>query len=236
MSVAAVSSYVKTHERLILTLIAAVLIWHGIGKYESIRAAHDSVVLQQAKLATDAQLKSNAAVLAQQQADDATRAVLQSKIEAQNVQLATANAQLASSLVSRQHVDLELPLPDLAVRWNQLVPAATPTATPGGLGIDQRGAVATVVALEQIPALQSELTNETQLKANDDQLLTAANIGISDRDKQIGGLNLLIADKDKQCTAQINVVKAEAAKSKRRWFKLGFVIGFLTGAYAGHAL
>lgn len=183
-----IRTFLLDHERLILVLIVAALVWYGIGKYQDIRAAHDNSVLAAAKLATDAQLKTNAAVLAQKQADDATRAVLQSKIEAQNVQLIAANTQLASALASRQHVDLELPLPDLAVRWNQLVPAATPTATPGGLGIDQRGAVATVVALEQIPALQSELTNETQLKANDDQLLTAANIGISDRDKQIGGL------------------------------------------------
>src|ERR1035441_5710440 len=99
-----VSSYLKAHERLIIVLVAAALIWYGVGRYENIRAAHDNSVLAAAKLTTDAQLKTNAAVLAQQQADDATRAILQSKIEAQN-------AQLVQALVLRQHVDATLPLP-----------------------------------------------------------------------------------------------------------------------------
>lgn len=231
-----IRTFLLDHERLIIIMIAAVLIWYGVGKYQDIRAQHDNEVLQQAKITTDSQLKVTQAQAAQVQADEAQREALQAKLEAMNAQLVAANTQLATALATRQKTDAALPITDLAARWNTLVPVATPTVTSTGLSVSQAGAVATVQALEQVPVLQQQLTNETNLKQNDDQLLTQDAVVIKDFTSRVDGLNLLIVDKDKQCTAQIAVVKAEAAKSKRRWFKLGFVVGFLTGAYAGHAL
>jgi len=231
-----IRTFLLDHERLILLVLAAVLLWWGYGKYADIRAQHDNVVLQQAKLATDAQLKATQAQTAQVEADAAQLQALQAKLEAQNAQLVAANTQLATALATRQKTDAALPVTDLAARWNMLVPLATPTVTTSGLAVSQGGAVATVQALEQVPVLKQELTNETQLKQNDDQLLTADATSLVDFGHRVDGLNLLIADKDKQCTAQMAVVKAEAAKSKRRWGKIGFVLGFISGAFAMHAL
>ena len=90
------------------------------------------------------------------------------------------------------------------------------------------GAVATVQALETIPVLKSQLDNETTLKTNDDQLIGQQNKSIFDLTTQVGGLQKLNADDAKQCTDQIAVVKADAAKSKRRWFIIGYVAGFLS--------
>ncbi len=231
-----IRTFLLDHERLIIVVFAAVLLWWGYGKYADIRAQHDNAVLQQAKITTDSQLKVTQAQAAQVQADEAQREALQAKLEAMNAQLVAANTQLATALATRQKTDAALPITDLAARWNILVPVATPTVTPTGLSVSQTGAVATVQALEQVPVLQTQLSNEIQLKQNDDQLLTVDAKSIADLNTQVAGAFKLDTDHQAQCVAQINVVKAEAAKSKRRWGKFGFVIGVITGAFAMHAL
>jgi hypothetical protein len=59
---------------------------------------------------------------------------------------------------------------------------------------------------------------------------------ISSQTKEISGLNLAAVDQAKACTAQISAVKADARKSKWRWFKLGYILGFGSGAYVMHVI
>jgi Tfp pilus assembly protein FimV len=223
-----VIQFLKEHERLAIVVIIAALIWIGYGKVEGIIAAHDQSVLAQQKLITDAQVKQNAALAVQVQQDAANLQALQTKLETQNAQLVQANTQLAAALSRRQQSDANLPLPDLAARWIQLVPQASLTSTSAGISVSPTGAVATVQALEQIPTLQQELTNETAQKQNADQVIAQQTTSITDLTKQVTGLNLQIVDQTKQCTDQIAVVRAQAAKSKRRWFIIGYIAGFMS--------
>jgi multidrug efflux pump subunit AcrA (membrane-fusion protein) len=223
-----IRTFLLDHERLIIVGILGIGLWFGYGKYADIRAAHDNAILAQAKLTTDAQVKANQQLTAQVQADQAALQQLQTKLEAQNAALVSANTQLATALTQRQHTDAALPLPDLAVRWNQLVPTAIITAVPAGLAVDPAGAHATVAALEQVDPLKQELTNVTTEKQNDDLLLTQANKNIFDLNAQVQGATKLDTDHQAQCVDQIKVVKAEAAKSKRRWFVIGYIAGFLS--------
>lgn len=223
-----VVEFLKAHEKLIIVLVLAVAVFLGVGKVQDIMAAHDNSVLAQQKLITDAQVKQNAALAVQVQQDQANLQALQTKLENQNAQLVQANSTLAAALANRQRTDASLPLPELGQRWNQLVPNAAPLAVPNGLQVSQAGAIATVSALEQIPVLQQQLSNETTQKQNDDAVITQQTTNIGDLTKQVGGLNLQIVDQTKQCTDQIAVVKAQAAKSKRRWFIIGYVAGFLS--------
>jgi len=82
--------------------------------------------------------------------------------------------------------------------------------------------------LETIPVLKSQLDNETTLKTNGDLLIGQQNKSIFDLTTQVGGLQKLGVDQQKQCTDEIAVVKAQAAKSKRRWFVIGYVAGFFS--------
>jgi Tfp pilus assembly protein FimV len=223
-----VIEFLKAHERLIIVAIAAVVIWIGIGKYQQIRLDHDNSVLAQQKLITDAQVKANQQLQAQVQADAANLQALQTKLENQNAQLVQANTQLASALANRQKTDASLPMPDLLARWNVLVPQAQPQPISSGATISQSGALATVQSLEQIEPLKQELANETTAKQNDDQIIGQQTTSITDLGKQVSGLNLQIVDQTTQCNDTIAVVKAQAAKSKRRWFIIGYVAGFLS--------
>lgn len=234
-----IRTFLLDHERLIIVVIIAVGLWFGYGKYAQIRLDHDNAILAQAKVTADAQAKANQQ-LAQQVADDkAQLEALSDKLQAQNQQLTNANVALATALTKQQKTDASLPVPDLVNRWAQLAPGTNFTGAIGSgnnVTVTPSNALATVQQLEKVPVLTSELANETTQKANDDQLLSAANKSIFDLNNQVAGATKLDTDHQAQCTAQIAVVKAAAAKSKRRWFVIGYVAGFLSRQFIGKGL
>lgn len=234
-----IRTFLLDHERLIIVVILAVGLWFGYGKYAQIRLDHDNAILAQAKITADAQAKANAQ-LAQQVADDkAALQTLTDKLSAQNQQLVNANTALATALSRQQKTDASLPVPDLVNRWAQLAPGTNFTGAIGSgnnVTVTPSNALATVQQLEKVPVLTTELANETTEKTNDDQLLTAANKSIFDLNNQVAGAVKLDTDHQSQCVDQIKVVKAEAAKSKRRWFIIGYVAGFLSRQFIGKGL
>ena len=122
---------------------------------------------------------------------------------------------------------------ELVARLNTLVPQADATVTPTGVALPEAGAVATVQQLEQVPVLTQQLSDETQIASDTAGLLAAANENRATLTDEISGLKLEAVDSAKVCTAQIAVIKAEARKSKRRWFVAGFVAGIATlGAFS----
>jgi hypothetical protein len=226
-----IRSFLLDHERLIIIVIVVAGLWFGYGKYADIVAAHDNAALQQAKVVAAAQEQANAQLATQVQADKASLQALTDKVTAQNQQLVAANTALATALATRQKTDAALPVPALVDRWAQLAPGTnfTGAVTSGNnVQVTPSNALATVQQLEKVPVLTTELANETTLKTNDDLLIVQQNKNIFDLSGQVTGLNKQIVDNQTQCTDQIAVVKAEARKSKRRWFIIGYVAGFLT--------
>jgi len=240
-----IRSFLLDHEKLLITLILAVTLWWGYGKYAQIRLDHDSAALKQATLVSQQQAQQNAALLVQAQqqaavvaADKAALQALTDKVTAQNAQLAQANATLASALARQQKTDASLPVPDLVNRWAQLVPGsnfAGAVTSGNNVQVTPSNALQTVQQLEKVPVLTTELANETTAKANDDQVITSQNKNIFDLNSQVTTLNASVfgwqkqdTDDKAQCVEQIKVVKDEARKSKRRWFVIGYVAGFLS--------
>jgi hypothetical protein len=227
-----IRSFLIDHERLLLALIVAVVIYIGYVKVTNVIADHDAAQLKQAQVVTAQQATQNAALAQQVQVDKAQLQALTDKLTQQNQQLTNANVALATALSRQQHTDATLPPTELAQRWAQL----TPNMPAGGVTVNsqnamtvtQAGAVATTQQLEKVPALTQELANETQQKQNDDQLLAASTKNIFDLTGQVTGLNKQIVDNNQVCQDQIKVVKDAARKSKRRWFIIGYVAGFLS--------
>ncbi len=153
---------------------------------------------------------------------------LQTKLQAEDAALVQANIALATALTKQQKTDATLPPTDLVARWNALVPQAAASVTSNGVTLPNTGAVATVQQLEIIPVQQEEITNEQTLVANGEVLAVAQTKQVTDLTAQITGLKLSAVDDAKVCQAQIAVVKADARKSKRRWFIAGFVAGIAT--------
>ena len=223
-----VSEYLKAHERLILALVAAGVLWVAIGKVDTLIQHHDDANLKQAQVIAAQEASKNAAIAAQVASDKAAFDALQAKLQAEDAALIQANVALATALTRQQKTDATLPPTDLVARWNALVPQAAASVNNGQVTLPNTGAVATVQQLERIPVQQEEITNEQTLVANGNALAVAQTKQVTDLTVQVTGLKLQSIDDAKVCQAQIAVVKADARKSKRRWFVAGFVAGIAT--------
>ena len=228
MTIATISTYVKAHERLVLAGIAAVLLWFAVGHIEGIIARHDNANLQQAQVVAQAQADKTAAIAEQVAQQSAQYASLAAKVQQQNDALMQANVALSTALAKQQHSDATLPPSDLVARWNALVPQAKPTVTATGIAVDTPSAVATLQQLEIIPVQQQELTNTQKELENAQSLVTAEGQQMTTLNTEVGSLRTQLGDNQAVCQAQIAVVRAEARKSKRRWFYAGVVVGFVT--------
>jgi hypothetical protein len=228
-----VSEIVKTHEKLILAVVAAGVLFFAIGKIDTLIQHHDDANLKQAQTLAAVQSQKDAAIAAQVAEDNAAFTTLQAKMQAQATALEQANIALATALTKQQKTDATLPPTDLVARWNALVPQAAASVNNGQVTLPNTGAVATVQQLERIPVQQEEITNEQALVANGNALAVAQTKQVTDLTAQVTGLNLQLVDNTKVCNAQIAVVKADARKSKKRWFIAGFVVGIATRIF-GH--
>src|SRR5271167_200534 len=241
-----IRTFLLDHEKLIIVVIAAIVIFFGYIKITNIIADHDAANLKAAQVVAQQQADQNAALAKQAQAnaqqiadDKAQLQVLTDRLTAQNQQLVNANTALATALSRQQKTDASLPVPDLVNRWAQLAPGTNFTGAIGSgnnVTVTPSNALATVQQLEKVPVLTTELANETTEKNNDDQLLTANAKSIFDLNNQVAGATKLDTDHQAQCVEQIKVVKDEARKSKRRWFIIGYVSGFLSRQFIGKGL
>ncbi len=223
-----ISSYVKAHEKLVLATIAALVLWFSFGHIEGIIARHDDANLKQAEITAQTQVGINAKLAEQASTQAAQYKELAEKVTAQNTALEQMNVALATALTKQQHTDATLPPTQLAQRLNSLVPSANASVTPTGIALPEAGAVATVQQLELVPAQQQELVNVRQEAAGTLSLLSASQEQVSTLESQVSGLNLQLKDNQTVCTQQLTLYKAQVRRSKRRWFELGFILGFVS--------
>jgi hypothetical protein len=219
--------FLKGHERLILFVLGFALLWFVSGKIENIIARHDNANLTAVTATLEAQKEANKKTtdLVAQQAVDMR--ALNARMTAQDAALAQANKALVAALEQRQQANNNLTVPELLVRWEQLVPGAGVSVINGQTVIADAGAHATVNELEKVPVLTTQLANETKVVENTNTLLAAANGQVSTLNTLVAGKNAELKDADNKCNAQIKVVKDAATKSKRRWAVVAGIGGFI---------
>ena len=232
------ASWLMKHERIVivaLVLIAGVFLGNKYLNYDGARkdaqVATLTAIVQQDKVSVQ-----NLALQAAQA--QATYQTTLDAITKENQALASANAQELASLAQRQTTDRALPLPAVASRIEVLVPGAQGgiTATTAGVVMNDTASHSVLTTLEEVPVLQDELKNETQVAVNTKSALDAASTVISDKTAQVAGLNKSLTD---QQAHEAAAVAAEKLKTKKAWkngFKWGFGLGFAAGAYIVHAL
>jgi hypothetical protein len=224
---ATVSEYLKAHEHLLIVVILVVLSWFSFGKIENIVAAHDNANLQQAKIVAQVQQDKNDA-LAKQVADQkATYEALYAQVSARDSQLQQLQVTLVTALTKQQAADKVLTPPALVARLNTLVPTAGATVQPNGVLLPEQGAVSTVVELEKVPVLTQQLATSSEELSDANKLVAAEGNQVTALNAEVVGLQAAAVDQTKVCSARVALVKAEARKSKRRWFYAGVVVGFI---------
>lgn len=222
-----VSQYFYEHEKLILGVLAALVVYAGFCKVENIIAAHDRAGLTAAQVVLASQQSKDAITtqLAQQQAD-------QFKAQAaaaaqQNAALEAEKMALLTALSQQQKRDDVMSLPDLSTRWGTLVPGAGLSIVNGQLTVSDAGAHATVSQLERVPVLEKQVTDTNTQKLNADALLVTATGQVATLNTLVAGKDLELKGKDAVCNALVKVEHDKATKSKRKWFEVGFVTGFV---------
>lgn len=232
-----VHSWLQKHERIVIVALVLLVGGWGLGKYLDIAASRSEARATAAEQALVNQKAQNAQTLA-------TVTQLTQQYQQLTSTLAAQNASLAASLAARQTAqavqratDAQLPLTDLATRLATLgqAPITSVSVIGNQIELTQPGAVAVVQTLESIPVLQADLKDTTTTLGATQAAKAQADTLIAGQAKEITGLNLQITDADKACKAQVAAVKAEANKSKRKWFLRGVLVGFLGGLWGGHA-
>lgn len=220
-------TWLKAHERILIVAIFALASVFCVDKFLNVTAARDKAAASQA-----------AQVLTQQQAFNqqlATQvAVAQKNNQDLLVQLTQQNAVLQEqqsqrTVVLQQQVatDKSLPMPDLGNRWAKLA-QLNPTdiqATTAGITVTPQGALDTTTALEQVPVLQSNLSDEATQNTNLSTELSSTKTVNTDLVSQVAGLNTQITDQNKACKDEIASTKAQARKGKLKSFLVGVSVG-----------
>jgi cytoskeletal protein RodZ len=212
---------------LILAVVISIALYFAIGRVDTLIANHDNANLQQAKVVAVAQADKTQALATQAAQQAAQFQAETQRVAQQNAALEQANATLVAALTKQQKTDAVMTTPEIAQRWTQLVPAATVSSAPtGGVTLTDAGAHATVNELEKVPVLTAQLVDAQQETKNEQGLLSLSTGQVTTLNAEVGSLKLQLVDNDKVCKADIATVKAEARRSKRRWFAIGFVAGW----------
>lgn len=228
--------WLKAHERLlIVAMLLGSSLWIG-NRVINWRAAKDQQTAAVAVAQLDQQKNINAQQAAQSAALQAQYQQMLDTLAKQNATLAAAVSARNTELAKQQQQDASLTTPELVTRWQQLIPAGTLTVEPNGVTVDPVAAHATVAQLEQVPVLEQNLSDETQIADNRQKEVDSANTTISALNMQVSGLNAQSKDQEVACKAQIAQVQAESRKGKVKWFKIGFVTGFVSGLWVGHKI
>lgn len=215
----------------IFALSIGCLVVMSIYVVDGIVAKHDAATASKDQAQLTAQVQQNHELIVEAQNRDA---MLQQTITA----LTAANAQLSASQKAR-NVELSLQAQSNATlsaqqaadRLTQQTKAAPDeiTASNNDVTIDLPITRNIVTDLDTLPVVQSNLADTQKQLDNETQIATVAQNDVTAQKTEVIGLNKQITDAQKTCNAQIASVKADARKSKMKWFGLGFVAGFITG-------
>jgi hypothetical protein len=228
------SNFLKTHERLILVLVALAIIAFGFNKYVNYMVARDTGKVTVDNTALQTQVAANQQLATQVQTLTAQYNTLVATVTAQNRQLASGIQTRTQATTQQQTVDQTLPMSDLANRWATLLklPSDDFTDTSLGLVVKDEASYATVSQLELVPELQQNLADTNKMNTGLMQELAGQTEIVAVQKDQIDGLNKALIDQDTVCTDKINLEKAKARKSKLKWFLGGLVTGFIGGIAA----
>jgi len=229
-------SWLKQHELLLIVLMAVLLAGWGLQKHydhAAVAAESRAQIAESAKAAADDAAAKQTALVVQLTQQQQVFEAQQTAIIASLAQAITARQ---SATVVQQKKDAILPAPDLAKRWAQLVTGAYVGVAPNGdLDLPLADARLTVAQLELVPTLQENLKDETAIAVSTQAQLDAADTLVASQAAQITALQGKIVADDKANKAAMDVVVADAKKSHWRYFKYGFITGFVAGLWGGHA-
>lgn len=211
---AAEIAWVKAHEKLLILVLAAFLLYRTGQGIENVILKRESIIANQAAVT----VKSDDA------ANTAGQKLLDQMKTAADAQTKTLNDLITKSKAAytdQIKKDASATPSQIDARWQQLLPmkpGAVKSIDQETTGISNDAANQTVQALEQIPVLQTQVISlTTELDADQKVIIQ--------QDGVIVGLNKEIVDEKAQDVADVKLEKAKSKHSFWKGFKYGVVIG-----------
>ncbi len=229
-------SWLQRHERLLIVfMVLAVGAFLG-NRYINYDAAKKEAAATAAVRVAEAAKTSADQALAQAALTTQQYQAMVSMLQQQNAILAQAITQRDAILGKQQEAVKTAPLPEVASQWQGAIGGQGDiTANTTGLNISDSGARKTLSMLLELPIVKADLVGEKEIAGNLQSELNGANKSLASNSAAISALNTEITTQDKACKAEIASVKAASTKSKVKWFKIGFITGFISGAWVSHA-
>ena len=217
-------AWVKLHEKLLIVIIAAFVVFHLGSKGLDAWTSHDK---QKSSAAAQVVIQDDKDTIALKSQVNTLKAAL----DAQNAVLKATIAASQATAKRQQQIDATLSPSDLAARVAKLisVPPAEVTVVPisGDLDLTPPAAVATAQQLELVPALQSQVAAQNTIIENDNAIIG----------KQGDLINQLTKDVNDEKFKDETDVKTLTAEKKKSWlngFKWGFISGITCGVIVRH--
>lgn len=154
-------------------------------------------------------------------------AQLNAQNQAQQQQIAARDKQI-SILLSKINT---LQPPEIVADLQPKLHAGTATVLPDGIKLDTEAARDVDKQITQGAAAVSDLANTKTELANETTLATTANKNLSDASAAVAALQKQNTDQIQACAVQVKTIKAQARKSKIKWFFAGVITGIIGGHY-----
>lgn len=220
-------TWIKGHIFLLLAVVF--LIFIGIYGIEDVLAKHDKEKDAAAQQALAIQAAQTQALITKLGQDEQTWSQQNAQNQQIIAQLATAITTRDAATRKQQQVDATLSASAAAERISQQTGAKAGEVVANGdmIQLDLPITRQVVQQLDTIPALQGDLKDtQSQLTA---ETAVAGNLqsDLNGQKQLVGSLQAQNADQVKACAAQVKDLKAQARKSKLKWYSAGVVTGFL---------
>jgi hypothetical protein len=216
-----------------MILLAVVLAVAGLGGYAVLhyeaQHTHDQAIIAQhdldnvkAQAASLTQLTQQQEVVIQQQ---------RNALDAQTKALESAIANRNITVIQQQKKDAVLPPTELAARLAQLSGSTVndvKAQADGSIALSQPASVQVTAKLEEVPVLEANLGDLQKEIANDKGIIAGQDTDLKLKAQIIAQDAVVLKSQIDADQKELKAVKADARKSKVKWFIAGYVAGFVT--------
>lgn len=219
---------------LVALILVGALVAGGVYGVESLIAKHDAATLAKDNAALATVVAQNQTLISEAQSKDALLQQAIASLSAANAQLSAQQNARNVQLATQVKTDATLSAQQAADRLTQQTKAAPGEITASGnnVTVDLPMSRQLVTDLDMLPVVTANLADETTKLTNETTLATTAEADVTAQKAEISGLNTQLADSAVACAAEVKTEKAKARKGKLKWFGIGFIVGFASGATA----
>ena len=221
-------------QHLVALAIVVGLAFGGVYFVENLISKHDAANSAKYEQILALQTAQTQTLQKQLSTDEANWAQVEAQLLAQNAQLTKQISQRNQAAAVQVQADASLSAAQSAIRIAQQTNSGPGEVVATGDTVTLDLPISRVVTadLDRLFVAQADLADTQKELVNETQIATDAKADAASEKNVIVAQTAELADQKKSYEAQITTLKAENRKSKLKWFGIGYVAGFISGATA----